>query len=171
MKTMRELIDELPEQLAWAGGRDVPDVPPARAAIVAGMGGSGISGDAAAVAAADAGSRVAVHKAYGLPPWSRDELVVAVSHSGNTEETQSAVTAAVGNGLDLVAVTTGGALAERAASQGFGLLQIPPGPQPRAAFGYLAGGVLRVLEAAGVVGPQAADLNEAAAVVQSLLEC
>ena len=67
-------------------------------------------------------------------------------------------------------VTTGGALAGRAASEGFGLLQIPPGPQPRAAFGYLAGGVLRVLEAAGVVGPQAADLNEAAAVVQSLLE-
>lgn len=170
MTTMRDLIRQLPEQLHWAADLPLPDVPPAGAAIVAGMGGSGISGDAAAVAALDAGSRVTVHKSYDLPAWASDELVIAVSHSGNTEETGSAATAAIEHGLDLVAVTTGGDLALRGPAEGFPVVSIPPGPQPRAAFGYLTGAVLRVLEGAGVVGPQSDDLREAAEVVVEIID-
>lgn len=168
--SMRGLIDELPQQLRWAASLPIPAVPAAGEAIVAGMGGSGISGDAAGVAAAAAGARVSVHKGYDLPSWAGGELVVAVSHSGNTEETGSAVTAAMARGLDLVAVTTDGELSRRGPAEGFALVTIPPGPQPRAAFGYLTGAVLRVLEGAGILGPQEEDLLEAATVVEKVLQ-
>jgi fructoselysine-6-P-deglycase FrlB-like protein len=79
----------LPDQLRWAAGTDIPDLDPAPAVLVAGMGGSGISGDFAAVLAEAEGRRLHVTKEYGLPRWAEAErpLVVAVSYSGNTEET------------------------------------------------------------------------------------
>lgn len=170
MTTMLELIRAMPSQLRWAASLDKPEVPRAGAAIVAGMGGSGISGDAAAVAAAAAGSRVTVHKSYDLPAWASEEIVVAVSHSGNTEETNSAIDAALAGNMSVVGVTTGGSVAERSAAGEFPIVSVPAGPQPRAAFGYLAGAVVRVLEGAGMVGPQSEDLQEAADVVEELLD-
>lgn len=170
MKTMLELVHEMPAQLRWAAALDTPSVPSADAAIVAGMGGSGIAGDAAGVAATAAGRRLAVHKSYGLPSWASDELVVAVSHSGNTEETNSAIDAALESGRSLVGVTTGGRVAGRAGDEGFPVVMAPAGPQPRAAFGYLAGAVVRVLEGAGMLPPQSDALSEAADVVETLLD-
>jgi glucose/mannose-6-phosphate isomerase len=169
--TMSDLIGTLPEQLRWAASLDVPRMPPASSAIVAGMGGSGIAGDVAAVVAAAEGRRVDVHKSYGLPGWAdaSSGLVVAVSHSGNTEETLSAFDAALAASLPAAAVSVGGRLADAADDAGAGYAAIPASPQPRAAFGHLAGAALRVLEAAGVLGPQAAALEEAADVVEGLL--
>jgi glucose/mannose-6-phosphate isomerase len=168
---MNALIAELPAQLRWAADAEVGNVPPAEEAVVAGMGGSGIAGTIAAVIAELAGRRVGVHKSYGLPGWAarHESLVVAVSHSGNTEETLSAVEAAAAAGLDVAAVTTGGTLSAIAGREGWPLLRIPAGPQPRAAVGYLAGGVVRVLEAAGILPPQSAALREAAEVTEDLL--
>jgi glucose/mannose-6-phosphate isomerase len=171
MTTMDELIRTLPDQLRWAAAVEVPPVSAASEALVVGMGGSGIAGTIASVIAEGAGRRVGVHKSYGLPGWvSRHRpLVVAVSHSGNTEETLSSVAAAREEGLDVAAVATGGRLAESAAAGGFPVLRPPPGPQPRAAVGYLTGGALRMLEGAGILPPQSEHLEEAAGVVESLL--
>ena len=171
MMTMRALIDELPAQLRWAAEARVPDVPPATEAVVAGMGGSGIAGAIAAVIADRAGRRVSVHRCYGLPGWAAAHrpLVVAVSHSGNTEETVSAAEEAAAGGMDLAVVTAGGRLAGWAEHGGRPVLRIPAAPQPRAAVGRLAGGTLRLLEAAGVLPPQGPGLLEAAAVVEDLL--
>lgn len=168
---MRALIDELPAQLRWAAAVEVPAVPTADEALVLGMGGSGFAGDVAAALAAEQGRRVGVHKGYGVPGWAGPArpLAVAVSHSGNTEETLSAFAAAGASGLPLAAAATGGRLAEEAAARGVPFLTIPPGPQPRAAAGYLAGSVLRLLESAGVVAGTAAALEESADVVESLL--
>lgn len=160
----------LGEQLAWAGRIEVPPVPAATEALVCGMGGSGIGGDFAAALADLEGRRVAVHKSYGLPAWARSmrPLVVAVSYSGNTEETLSAFDAARDAGLDLVAVTSGGALAEVAHSEGRPVISVPGGLQPRAALGYLLGSVLRALAAAGILADPTADLEEAAGVASAL---
>jgi glucose/mannose-6-phosphate isomerase len=168
---MPELIAELPAQLRWAADVDVPAMPSAEEALVAGMGGSGIAGGIAAVVAASEGRRVSVHRSYGLPGWAERvaPALIAVSHSGNTEETLDTLEAAGGAGLDRALVTTGGRVAALGAETGLPLLTIPPGPQPRAAIGYLAGAVLRLLEAAEVLPPQRAALLEAADVVQRLL--
>ncbi|MFQ5947444.1 MAG: bifunctional phosphoglucose/phosphomannose isomerase [Acidimicrobiia bacterium] len=168
---MLELILELPAQLRWAADLEPPALDAAETALVTGMGGSGISGDVAAVVAGEARKLVLVHKGYGLPGWAAvvRPLVVAVSHSGDTEETLSAVGETVESELPLAVVTTGGRLAELAADADWPLVRLPGGPQPRAALGYLAGGVLRTLEAAGLLPPQSEALREAADVVDGLL--
>ncbi len=168
---MRNLIAELPAQLRWAAEVSLIDGIEAEEALVAGMGGSGIAGDIAAVVAEERGRRSSVHKSYGLPGWAKrtDPLVVLVSHSGDTEETLSAAAAALSAGIRPAAVTTGGRLGDMAAEKGWPLVMAPPGPQPRAAVGYLAGGVLRLLESAGMLQGTADDLREAAAVVERLL--
>lgn len=171
MTSMRALVDQLPDQLRWAADVEVPEVAPASEALVTGMGGSGIAGAVASVVAEAEGRRVALHRAYGLPGWARDfgGLVVAVSHSGNTEETLSAFDEAIALGLPVAATATGGTLADRAAAEGVPFLAAPRGPQPRAAMGYLAGTVLRLLQASGVIGDQRRGLDEAADVVARML--
>ncbi len=168
---MRKLIAELPDQLRWAAELDLPGATEAEEALVAGMGGSGIAGDIAAAVAEGAGRRVSVHKSYGLPGWAKraDPLAVLVSHSGNTEETLSAAAAALSAGIRPAVVTTGGRLGDMAEEKGWPLVIAPPGPQPRAAVGYLAGGVLRLLESAGILEGTSDDLHEAAEVVARLL--
>ncbi len=167
---MREMTARLGGQLAWAARLDPPRVPEAGEGLVCGMGGSGIGGDFAGALAELEGRRVSVHKSYGLPGWapSARPLVVAVSYSGNTEETLSAVAAAREAGLAVVAVTSGGTLGEIAGSEGFPVVVVPGGLQPRAALGYLLGGLLRVLAAAGVIGDPGAALAEAAELATAL---
>jgi glucose/mannose-6-phosphate isomerase len=106
-----------------------------------------------------------------MPGWvaAARPLVVAVSHSGNTEETLDAVEAATTSDLTVAAVTTGGRMADLAEAAAWPLVMAPAGPQPRAAVGYLTGGVLRVLQAAGLLPDQVPALREAAEVVEMLL--
>ncbi len=167
---MRDMVAGLGEQLSWAANLDVDVVPPRDEALVCGMGGSGIGGDFASVLAEVEGRRVAVHKSYRLPGWASRvrPLVVAVSYSGNTEETLSAVESAIDHGLDVVAVTSGGALGVIARERGFPLVSVPGGLQPRAAFGYLLGSILRILSASGVVADPRDALAEASALASSL---
>lgn len=122
-----------------------------RAVVVAGMGGSGISGDAAVLLASATGTApVVVAKDYHLPAWAgQDTPVVAVSHSGNTEETLAVAEAALARGCPLAAVTSGGALADLV---GHGpVVHIPGDHQPRASFPLLVGAVVGLLDAAGVL--------------------
>lgn len=163
---MEAMLATLPDQYRWAAELEVPELPEMSSAVVCGMGGSGIAGDVAAVVA---GTPVFAHKDYGLPRWaaSLSPLMVAVSYSGNTEETLSAVDAALAAGMPIAAVSSGGVLSERARKEGWPLVEVPGGLQPRAAFGYLAGATLRVLEAAGLAGET--GLVEAATVTDELL--
>jgi len=171
MIKMRDLIAGLPDQLRWAAELEPPEMPAATEILVAGMGGSGIAGDIAGVVAEASGGRVGVHKSYGLPSWvgNAGAQVVAVSHSGNTEETISSVATALSAGLKPAVVTTGGRLGEMAADRGWPTITVPAGPQPRAAVGYLAGAALRLAEAAGVVPAMSDDLLEAASVLEMLI--
>ena len=82
-------------------------------------------------------------------------LLVAVSYSGNTAETLSAVEQGLAAGARLVGVTSGGALAELAQSRGAPLVAIEGGRMPRAALWSLVVPVCMAAEAAGVL--RAAD--------------
>jgi len=170
MNPMLEAALGLADQLRWASRLHLPEMPSGERVLVTGMGGSGISGDIAGLLAGEAGRLALVHKSYGLPGWAARErpLVVAVSYSGNTEETLSAVAAAQELQLPMVAISTGGKLAEIARTAGAPHVEIPSGLQPRAALGYLAGAVSMVLEAAGVLPDQVGGLQEAASVLDSL---
>src|SRR2546428_9874006 len=138
-------IKELPDQLrdAWAiAGK--ASLPPAYAGVrnitLGGMGGSAIGGDlAAALLADELKVPMSVHRDYGLPAFvGHDSLVIASSYSGNTEETLSAFEAARVRGARVVALTTGGKLAELARAAGLPVVAFTYKARTRATLGYSA---------------------------------
>jgi glucose/mannose-6-phosphate isomerase len=87
---------------------------------------------------------------------------VAVSYSGNTAETVSAVEQGLAAGARLVAVTSGGSLAELASARGAPLVTIEGGRMPRAALWSLVVPVCSAAEAAGVLPPLTDQVHAAA---------
>jgi glucose/mannose-6-phosphate isomerase len=122
----------------------------------------------AAYAAPDCAVPVFVHRDYGLPAWARgaETLVIASSHSGNTEETLSAFEAAAAQGCRVLAVSTGGKLAERAAGQGAAAWRFAHRGQPRAAVGYSFGLLLAAFTRLGLLPPQEPALSAAQAALR-----
>lgn len=147
----------LAEQLEAAQGTvsqlcDLPSAELVEHVVVLGMGGSGIAGDVAiATAAPYMPVPVVVVKGYELPSFvGPRSLVVALSFSGNTEETLEVFAGALDHGARAVAVSTGGELARLAEERGVCHVAIDPTiPQPRAALGALSVSLLGVLERIG----------------------
>jgi glucose/mannose-6-phosphate isomerase len=167
-------VAALPQQCrdAWAATRQL-DLPAshrrADKVLVVGMGGSAIGGDlAAAVVGGDSRVPVLVHRDYDLPAYADDRtLVIASSHSGNTEETLAAFWAAHERDCPLVAVTTGGKLARLAQDWNAPLVSFHYPSQPRAALGHLFVSVLGVLRALGLTADLVAEWDEALALLDA----
>ena len=167
VEDMEKLVAGLGDQLRWSSQVSVPAMAASPIHLVVGMGGSGISGD---IAAALASGLVQVHKSYGLPPWIRAHppTLIAISYSGNTEETLSAAEEARNSGISVYAISSGGRLAEMAEANGWPLVLVPGGLPPRAALGYMLGTLLRLLESSGALPLAPSDLLRAADLVDSL---
>ncbi len=127
--------------------------------VVCAMGGSGIG-------AALAGDYLAdqlkvpyvIHRDYGVPEYvDKRTLVICVSHSGSTEETRSAYAAARERKAPVLAVTTGGPLADDAQRDKQALVTYVSAIPPRAATPYTFGLMLKVLATLGF----ASDCSEA----------
>jgi len=118
---MAARIGDLPESIvkAWraASEFDLPnEIRSVKSVVITGMGGSAIGGDLVrSLAEAEAPIPVVVQRGYDLPAFAGpDTLVVAISHSGGTEETLSAADEAIRRGVQLVGVgREGSPLAER----------------------------------------------------------
>lgn len=159
-------IDGLPTQIqaAWELGQILPlgkwhDV---QHVIVAGLGGSAIGADlVAAYVAPFCRVPIFIHRDYNLPAWAAGQqtLVVASSHSGNTEETLSAFEQAISAKCQLIAITTGGRLAEQSREAGISLWQHTYQSQPRAAVGYSAILFLALLTRLGLIPDPTEDLK------------
>ena len=115
--------------------------------VIAGMGGSGISGDLVkAVVGAQFPCPIIVHRGYTLPAFVTSQtLFVAVSYSGNTEETLLSVESALAQGANILAVTSGGKLGAFADTHNLPCVIIPAGQPPRASLGYLLIPILSIL--------------------------
>jgi glucose/mannose-6-phosphate isomerase len=103
------------------------------------MGGSGISGDVFAAAMNDElPVPVETIRGYRVPAYvGPGTLAFAMSYSGTTEETLSMARSAAERGASLVAVSTGGPLADIARDAGGVHIACPQGYMPRAALGTL----------------------------------
>jgi glucose/mannose-6-phosphate isomerase len=169
--SMMDLVLETPNQLRWGLDLDPGSVPQATDVLLLGMGGSGMAARVGKLIADGEGVPVHVHQSYGVPAWAaqRKPLVVAVSYSGNTEETLSGVERAVDLGLPLAVVAAGGRLRDIAVDRGAPIIEVPGGMMPRAALGYQAGAVLRLLGASGAIPDPRAALEESATTVDELL--
>lgn len=123
------------------------DLTGADAVVVTGVGGSGICADVVGAVAADRLQvPVVVHKSYGLPAFvGVRSVVVAVSCSGDTEETLSAAEEAVRRGARLLVVAGGGRLGALGQAQGEPWVRVASTCQPRHSLGLLAVPVLAAL--------------------------
>jgi glucose/mannose-6-phosphate isomerase len=122
--------------------------------LIAGMGGSGIGGDVcAAVGSSSARVPIVVSKHYECPGWVGPQtLVIASSFSGNTEETLNVTAVAADAGAKLVALTSGGQMADVARSIGAPVVELDGSiPMPRAGFGAVSVSPMIVLERMGLV--------------------
>jgi glucose/mannose-6-phosphate isomerase len=159
-------IENLPDQLDYAYRQglnsDLPEYRGIHNVLIAGMGGSAIGADLlVAYAAPISQVPIVVQRNYVLPAWARgpETLVVASSHSGNTEETLAAFDQAVKNGCRIFTLSTGGKLAEKATGGGVPLWTFVHPGQPRAAVGFSFGLLLALLAKLGLLPDPTAELN------------
>ncbi len=162
-------LEAFPDQLAdaWQAAQFFPlpqthSTP--RLIVLCGMGGSAIGGDlVAALLQSSARVPFLVSRGYDLPAYAdgQDVLLIANSYSGNTEETLSAAEQAATRDVRMLAITTGGALAEQAQAHGYPLWQFDYHSQPRAALGWSFGLLLGLAYRLGLAPTLADDVPEA----------
>jgi glucose/mannose-6-phosphate isomerase len=123
-------------------------------ALFLGMGGSAAGGDFIASLCEKHGSLpVKTIRDYVLPAWwNKSWLVIATSHSGNTEETLSACEIALKAGATVIVISTGGELS--------GYCDLYPkchlissigGQPPRTAFGHIFSRQLSLMRVLGAL--------------------
>jgi glucose/mannose-6-phosphate isomerase len=170
-------IDGLPHQFqsAWELGQTqpLPELPAITSIVISGMGGSAIGADLlSAAVASTCGVPVIVHRDYGLPAFARGKstLMVASSHSGNTEETLDSFEAARKQDCSMLAVSTGGELAKRAAQYEIPLWTFEHAGQPRAAVGFSFGLLLALFARLKLIPDPARELAGAVAAMKQSQE-
>jgi glucose/mannose-6-phosphate isomerase len=163
-----EALRSMPEQLAGAheaAGKDVdaaklPSGASFQNVLVMGMGGSGVVGDIVQAVGSDTlPIPLTVNKVMRTPAFVNEHtLAIAISYSGNTEETVLMATGARDAGATLVTLSCGGALADVG---GFHLPCTPGIPLPRFALGALVAPVCVLLFKLGLLPEAHAGLVRA----------
>lgn len=123
------------------------------AIVIAGMGGSALAADMAKVLLQNSlRIPLEVVKGYELPAYvSPSTLVIASSHSGNTEETVACLEEAIIRGAQIAVTATGGKLQDIAADHDIMFAPMPHDTQPRMAVIYNLRCMLRILEAFSLI--------------------
>ena len=116
--------------------------------IIGGMGGSGLV--AGVLRALKPELNIVAHHEYGLPRFlntkDKKPLFVAISHSGNTEETIDFYVAATNIGADVAVITTGGKLLELAEEDKVPYVRLLCGDvQPRMTLGFMLRALLKLI--------------------------
>lgn len=107
--------------------------------ILAGMGGSHLA--SGILKMYKPGIDLYVHRNYGLPPYDdqffKNSLLIASSHSGNTEEVVDFLEEGYSRGYNMAAIATGGKVLDFAKENNLPYIQMPDDDiQPRSALGY-----------------------------------
>ncbi|MHB8646660.1 MAG: bifunctional phosphoglucose/phosphomannose isomerase [Thermomicrobiales bacterium] len=166
-------VAAMPAQVreAWQRTRFV-DLPDKHADIfsfiVIGNGGAALAGDLLrGLVAHTAQIPVVVVRGYDVPAFvGPDSIAIAVSHSGNTEETIAAFEEAIDRGVKPVIVTTGGTLEGLATTHRAPLVSYTTEAQPRDALAAMFTALVAIAHAVHVVGDVAADMDEAIALLE-----
>ncbi len=173
--TMMRYLGELPGQFEYglAGREALPDIGEGlQNIVITGMGGSAIGGDILrSLAAQTVQVPVVVNRGYEIPRFVGPQtLFLAVTYSGNTEETLSSFEQARKQGARIVGLTSGGQLKKLAEHYDYPCLMVPGGLSPRAATGYLFAPLALLLEKAGLIEGVTEDLKETVDVLYRLRE-
>jgi len=138
--------------------------------LFTGLGGSAIGADLIrSYLAGEIKVPIFVNRNYTLPNFvSKGTLVVASSYSGNTEETISAYKDARKRGSRMIAITSGGRIADMARADGIPLVTIPDGLPPRCALGYSFFPSLVLMSKSGLVPDKSKDISDAIKLIEGL---
>ncbi len=102
--------------------------------VICGMGGSALAGDS--IRTWLHRNDLIIHRDFHLPKQPF-KLVIAVSYSGNTEETLSAAHEAQDKKIPLFLIASGGALEAMSHDLGIPFIKLPQGFEPREALGFM----------------------------------
>lgn len=157
-------IQNLPDQLklGWDLGLDkqFPEIKNIRHILIAGMGGSAIGGDLlAAYLSPVCPVPIIVHRDYDLPAWvkGKETLIIACSHSGNTEETLAVFEQGRQRACNLATLSTGGKLTNLASSYNMPHWTFEHHGMPRSAVGFSFSLLLAMIYKLGLIAnPQKA---------------
>jgi len=113
-----------------------------------GLGGSGIVGQLfSTVFAPYAQVPILASNGVKIPEWlGRDDLLIVVSYSGETFEALRAFNEACRRGVRIVAMTSGGSLAEMARKNAVQLIELSKGFPPRMSLPEMAGASASILD-------------------------
>jgi glucose/mannose-6-phosphate isomerase len=138
--------------------------------VITGLGGSAAGGDLLRGYAVDKCKvPLVVNRHYDLPAYvGPDTCVIAISYSGNTEETLAAYDAAKARGAQIAVIASGGELLSRAERDGAVRVVVPSGFEPRAALGYLFVPALLLLADSGLLPAVDEELHETVEVLRCL---
>lgn len=164
-----EVVQSLPRQIGEASSIELCRLPPGQfnKVVVSGMGGSSIAGALLQSYMYKSNVPVFLSRSYSLPEFiDSNTLVIAVSYSGNTEETLTSLRTAYRKGSSIVAVCSGGKLLQRAEEHKIPLIRLPQGLQPRASLAYQLVPMLRLLSSLGMVPDVSSDIASAVSCLQ-----
>ena len=127
--------------------------------VICGMGGSGIGGKLIQQwFAREAKIPVVLAQDYTIPAFvNNDTLVIVSSYSGNTEETISALNAAIKCGAIIIGVTSGGELMKICQAKNYPLVEIPGGNPPRSMLAFSTIQLVGILAKLGIIHADALD--------------
>ena len=159
--------DHLPDQIeaAWklAQTLPLPDLENVSHILFCGMGDSAMGGSlVASLVAGECKVPFTVLRDYDLPAWADSKtLVIATSHSGNTEETVSCFKQAVERKTKTMAITTGGEIAKMCSEVNGTLWRFNHQATPRTAIGYAVTLPLALLSRARLIPDKSSDIVSA----------
>lgn len=163
MTDFKKIINDFPNQFetGFEIAKEIKIDPPAggfRNIIFCGMGGSIIPAEILLLYLDVSDSdfkkiKFHIHRDFDLPAWvTKDDLVICISWSGNTEETLSSYTEAGKRGSPLIVITKGGKLKELAEKDKTPLILLPQEDiPPRMGAGYMFSALFTLLVKNGVI--------------------
>lgn len=173
---MIQVIDDFPAQCeeALVLGKNIKIEEEIDNIIICGMGGSAVAGDLLEAyfkflkSPVKKINKLEIHVKRGYEPpqvTNKKSLVFIVSYSGNTEETISCFKKAHALGAKIIAISSGGEIADLAVKNNVPYIKIPSGIPPRLALGYSFFPMLNVLSNSELID---VDMNAVKKAVISL---
>jgi bifunctional phosphoglucose/phosphomannose isomerase len=137
---VKDQIGRLPDQLLESPRTEGGTLPPRGRLLIGGVGGSAAAGDILSILLSPERETLTVREGSLPGHLRRDDSIVLLSYSGETEETLQLLREAGEKGLPRAVVASGGSLLANAARGGLPRASVPAGSAPRGALGFLRRG-------------------------------
>lgn len=143
--SIQEQIVSFPQQFLWKPEIEhnrLPSVKHLKNIVICGMGGSALAG--AIFQTWREKNKITLHRDFGIPEGQFD-LIIAISYSGNTEETISCLHTALKKRVPSIGIASGGAIEQLCHDHNIPFIKLPSGFEPRQALGLMLKALVTLL--------------------------